>query len=1106
VNIAAGSGDRLAALPKGTVTFMLTDIEGSTRLWQANREAMARSVRRHDQVVASSIEKNHGAVLKDRGEGDSFFAVFARASDGVRAACRIQRELHRRKWPKDARLRVRIAIYAGEADEESDQDYRGLAVNRCARLRALARGGQVLLSSSVHELARDHLPAGVSAKDLGERRLRDLDRPEHVYLVVDRALPADASVETLQTPPVESRPTPRPVRRALCPILVGREGELRLLDDFMMDAAGRAGSLILLAGEAGIGKTRLAEELQRRAAEAGIRVMWGSCSQAELALPYLPIVEAVGNFLGTIDLSALRQQLGSMAHELGHLFPQLAGDGPTLDSSDAGAARLRLFESILALLRLAAEPGRLLLVVEDVHWADASTRELLDYLVRRLHQARTTVLLTYRHDELRVDHPLQSHLQSWLKAGLATRIELMPLTGEGVAGVVGAIFEQGAITPEFRDYLQARSEGNPFVLEEMLKSAIDLGEIYRTESGWERKPLSELKIPATVREVIQQRLSRLDPTLADLVRTAAVLGDSFTYEAWVAASWATEEVVRGALRECVEQQFMNEESDQRFRFRHALTRQAIYEDLLGPERAARHRKAAAALRNLPGTPAVELAHHLVLAGQWEEAVPELLRAGEEAESRRGYTEAAHLYKLAQAHVGDAALWARLACREAQAWYLAGEPTRAQPLLEEGIGVLERAGHVEEAATFRMTLGFCHWLAARNDQARAEFENVRSKLESGGASETLALAYNDLAFLALNDGDAETTLNLTDLAIRTADVIGADRPRIWAQIYRGCALVDRGSIDAGLIDLDRSWHEAIEHQLTDLAGIALSNAVHQRVKSFRAAETAPLLDRLEALPQIVHTGGRLATWILMRRAFSSIVLGDMTMALTAAVEGLRQAQLAQSMMMLVAEFAACSAIAECGLGRNDEARDRVTRLALPEVAEDTEAAWGVMRVWLDLGETPHAFELAIKVMDYLDARSSLNIFDAWLLDKAIEVFHAARALDGAERLGRAARMAPSAAGPLIDRIEGRLALFNTDLTQAGSRLASAAQRFQACSYRDDEWRTRRALAEVKVSLGDRASAEHELGLVIAGAVAHGHVFEAAAARRQLTELLQTAGGS
>src|SRR4051794_38394946 len=190
----------MAALPTGTVTFLFTDVEGSTRLWERNPEQMRRALARHDEIIEALVAQREGVVVRPRGEGDSRFAVFPRASNAVAAAAAIQQELHAEPWPAETPLRVRMALHTGEADLR-DGDYYGSAVNRCARLRAIAHGGQTLLSMATEELVRDARPSRVSVRDLGEHRLSDLARPEHVYQLVVSGVPASAgalrSVDTL---------------------------------------------------------------------------------------------------------------------------------------------------------------------------------------------------------------------------------------------------------------------------------------------------------------------------------------------------------------------------------------------------------------------------------------------------------------------------------------------------------------------------------------------------------------------------------------------------------------------------------------------------------------------------------------------------------------------------------------------------------------------------------------------------------------------------------------------------------------------------------------------------------------------------------------------
>src|ERR671932_681683 len=191
----------MADLPTGTVTFLFTDIEGSTTLWEQQPAAMRAALVRHDALVEAIIAVHDGAVVRPRGEGDSRFAVFARATDAVTAAAGLQQALHAEPWPTPTPLRVRMALHTGEADLRAG-DYYGSAVNRCARLRAVAHGGQTLLSQATFDLVREHPLPGVDLRDLGAHRLKDLQRPERIYQLVVPDLPTDfPPLETLDAYP-----------------------------------------------------------------------------------------------------------------------------------------------------------------------------------------------------------------------------------------------------------------------------------------------------------------------------------------------------------------------------------------------------------------------------------------------------------------------------------------------------------------------------------------------------------------------------------------------------------------------------------------------------------------------------------------------------------------------------------------------------------------------------------------------------------------------------------------------------------------------------------------------------------------------------------------
>jgi len=237
-------------LPVGTVTFLLTDVVASTRLWERYPEAMRVTLARHDELIEGLVAENAGVVVRPRGEGDSRFAVFMRASDAVAAACAIQGALHAETWPLPEPFNIRLALHTGEADMR-EGDYYGTSINRCARLRDVAHGGQAILSSVVASLARERLPAGASLRSLGRHRLRDLPEPDELFQIIHPDLPADF-------PPLRSlsaSPHNLPVQMTS---FVGREQDL---GDLRRQLLSHDVRLLTLTGAAGTGKTRLALQL-----------------------------------------------------------------------------------------------------------------------------------------------------------------------------------------------------------------------------------------------------------------------------------------------------------------------------------------------------------------------------------------------------------------------------------------------------------------------------------------------------------------------------------------------------------------------------------------------------------------------------------------------------------------------------------------------------------------------------------------------------------------------------------------------------------------------------------------------------------------------------
>lgn len=292
-------------LPSGQVTFFLTDIEGSTRLWEEHPEAMAGALTRHDSLLTRAIERNTGVVLKARGEGDSVFAVFAHPRDAVRAALHAQLLLQSEIWPEPLLLKVRIAIHTGEV-ELGNGDYYGPVVNRSARLRAIAHGEQTIVSASAQGLLDEDMGDDLALRDLGWHRLKDLREPERVFQICHPSLPSEF-------PPLLSLdlfPNNLPVQRTS---FVGRESAIGELKELL-----RTASLVTLTGTGGAGKSRLAQQLAAEVLEMFRSGAWlvelASLTEPDLVpqsiaaalglrqRPGRPVIESLREFLAQKSL------------------------------------------------------------------------------------------------------------------------------------------------------------------------------------------------------------------------------------------------------------------------------------------------------------------------------------------------------------------------------------------------------------------------------------------------------------------------------------------------------------------------------------------------------------------------------------------------------------------------------------------------------------------------------------------------------------------------------------------------------------------------------------------------------------------------------------
>jgi DNA-binding SARP family transcriptional activator/tetratricopeptide (TPR) repeat protein len=630
-------------LPSGVVTFLLTDVEGSSRVWERAPDAMARAVERLEAIVRRAVIGTGGVLVKTKGEGDSTFSVFARATHAVRAALALQDGLGMESWPGGIELKLRIALHTGEA-RERDGDYFGAAVNRAARLRSLAQPGQILVSQATAQVAHDELPTETTLVDLGRRGLRGLARDERVFeLQVASGAAADALHEF-------DRKLPGELAMA-SEVFVGRQAEVEVLVRVWKLAVGGSLQTALLAGEPGIGKTRLASELARRAHAEGAVVLFGRCDE-DLGVPFQPFSEALRSYVQACPSLELAVQAGQRAGELARLVPELGerllGARPT-STGDPEEQRDRLFEAVASLLAGASQARPVLLVLDDLHWAARPTLLMLRHLLRSHEPMRLLLLGTYRDTELDRAHPLADVLADLRREPVRIeRLRLRGLDAHAVSAYVAATGGQALETDnsEFARTLYESTEGNPFFIGEVLRHLVESGLARREEGRWvAAAEIADVGLPEGVKDVITRRLSRLSEAANRALTVASVVGPAFSLPVLERVEVGENpDKMLDALEEALRAGLISETGPSGYSFSHALIRQTLYGELTSTRRVRLHRRIGEAIEQAPGADRqVEaLAHHFAeaaLDGQVAKAADYALAAGHRALGRLDPEEA-----------------------------------------------------------------------------------------------------------------------------------------------------------------------------------------------------------------------------------------------------------------------------------------------------------------------------------------------------------------------------------------------------------------------------------------------------------------------------------
>ncbi len=429
--------------------------------------------------------------------------------------------------------------------------------------------------------------------------------------------------------------------RVSSPAFIGRVEPLERLAAAVARAATGESSAVIVGGEAGVGKTRLVREAAARAA-AGARVLTGACIDlGEGGPPFGPMVEVLRTLVREDGAGTIRSYAGPAAAELGRLVSELAGPDQGVAVEAPGAPRL--FEVVLGLLERLALDRPLLLVIEDLHWADGSTRDLLTYLIYQLGPAPVAIVMTFRTDELSRRHPLRPFLAELERSGRAERVDLDRFDRADVAAQLQGILGEPP-TPKVLEAVFTRSDGNAFFTEELVASGRDL------QSG---------ELPPSLRDVLLVRVEMCSPETQQLLRIAAAAGRSVQHGLLAVVAERDDVQLSEQLREAIAQQLIELTGEREYTFRHALLQEALYDELLPGERVDVHAAYAAALSERPeladgdraGVSAL-LAHHWYAAHELTAALGASVDAAMEAERVSAVPEARQHYERALS------LWSR----------------------------------------------------------------------------------------------------------------------------------------------------------------------------------------------------------------------------------------------------------------------------------------------------------------------------------------------------------------------------------------------------------------------------------------------------------------
>ncbi|HUI26841.1 MAG TPA: AAA family ATPase, partial [Candidatus Kryptonia bacterium] len=625
-----------------TVTALFTDLVGSTELAAAlGHDAYEHLRQEHFAALRAAIAAHHGVEVKTTGDG--LMVMFASAADALNGAVAMQQaaELHARRLPSH-QLAIRVGASSGEASRV-ENDWYGTPVVEAARLCATAAPGQIVVSEVVRLMARGR---GYTLTPLGALELKGLEEPVPAYAV---------AWEPLAAPPTAA-PIPLPSLLFGGPQFrfAGRGAELETITAIWRDTLAAHSHTVFLAGEPGIGKTRLAAETARLAHAAGATVLCGRCDE-DLGVPFQPFVEALAYFIEHTPVEHLGDQLGPYAGELVRLIPELGVKLPNLPAplrSDPETERYRLFDSIARWLASASAVRPLVLVLDDLHWAAKPTLLLLRHVVRAAAAAPLLIVGTHRDTDIDSNHPLTALLADLRRVPGVERLSLSGLDETAVEALVESIAGRttDAVGSSLTRALSEETDGNPFFVGEIVRHWVESGAMrQRVGQLVSAEGVSEVGIPDSIRDVVGRRLDRLPGDASKILTLAAVVGRDFDLGTLTALTDDRDDAVLAAIEAAIAAGLVEEIGVDAYRFAHSLVRTTLYEALSDTRRVRLHHRVAEAIAARRPNDVTALANHYSHAatgGDLRKAVDYCAKAGDDALAKLAYDQAVVFYRHA----------------------------------------------------------------------------------------------------------------------------------------------------------------------------------------------------------------------------------------------------------------------------------------------------------------------------------------------------------------------------------------------------------------------------------------------------------------------------